>query len=114
MAPWLIPVLKHLPQIGAIISAAAPAFTHRKVDTAKVDASNNAAVLQQQIAELQTAVSDNAAHIKELAEQLQNTVQALEQITSAARPKFTRTLVFAAVVLSIIALGISLFVLLAR
>ena len=84
MATWLIPALKAvLPHIGTIISATAPAFT--KKGTAPT--TDQIHLLQQQISELQAAASQNATHVKELAEQLQNTVAALEQAASAATSK---------------------------
>jgi hypothetical protein len=89
MATWLIPALKAvLPHIGTIISAASPVFTKKKADTAP----NQTALLQQQITELQAAASQNTAHIKELASQLQSTVAALEQAAAAAETKLHRAL----------------------
>jgi len=84
MAAWLIPALKAvLPHVGTIISTAVPAFTKRQTAAA----ANQAHLLQQQIAELQSAASQNAAHIRELAEQLQTTVAALEAAASIAQRK---------------------------
>jgi hypothetical protein len=114
MATWLIPALKAvLPHIGTIISAASPVFTKKKADTA---APNQTALLQQQITELQAAASQNAAHIKELAAQLQSTVAALEQAAAAAEVKMHRTLLLclAAAVCSTIALCAVLLLILAR
>src|SRR2546428_11928001 len=80
MPAWLIPALKAvLPHIGTIISAAAPVFTRKNADAVA-------------ITELQSAVSQNAANIKELAEQLQSTVAAVEQAASIAEAKIRRTL----------------------
>ena len=113
MATWLIPALKAvLPHIGTIISAASPVFTKKKADTAP----NQTALLQQQITELQAAASQNAAHIKELAAQLQSTVAALEQAAAAAEVKMHRTLLLclAAAVCSTIALCAVLLLILAR
>jgi len=93
MAAWLIPALKAvLPHIGTIISTATPVFTKKQTE--------------QQISELQSAVSQNAANIKELAAQLQSTLAALEQaaLTAEANLKRTRALCIAAMVVSIIAL----------
>ena len=109
MAAWLIPALKAiLPHVGTIISAATPVFTKKKIDTA----ADQTALLQQQISELQSAVSQNAANIKELAAQLQSTVTALEQaaVTAQANLKRTRLLCVAAVALSLFALCAALFV----
>ena len=92
MAAWLIPALKAvLPHIGTIISAAGPVFTKKSGD------------VQQQVTELQSAVSQNAQNIKELAAQLETTVSAIEQ--SAKR---TTLLCIAAIVLSAVALIVSL------
>ena len=78
MAAWFIPALKAiLPHIGIILSAAVPVFTQKNADAAA-----NQTLLQQQIAELQSAVSQNTLHIKELAAQLQSTVAALEEAAS--------------------------------
>ena len=103
MAAWLIPALKAvLPHVGAIISAATPVFTKKKMDAA----ADKSALLQQQIGELQSAVSENAANIKELAAQLQTTVAAREQAVSTAEAdlKRTRLLCVAAIAVSVIAL----------
>ncbi|MDR4461781.1 MAG: hypothetical protein MRJ67_14895 [Nitrospirales bacterium] len=103
MATWLIPALKAvLPHIGAIISATAPAFT-KKGTTSTTDQIH---LLQQQISELQAAASQNATHVKELAEQLQRTVAAIEQAASVATSNQQRALQLslAAIVLSTISL----------
>ena len=108
MAPWLIPALKAvLPHVGTIISAASPVFTKKRSEAA-----DQSALLQQQISELQSAVSQNAANIKELAAQLQTTVAALEQaaLTAEANLKRMRMLCVAAVALSAVALCLAVFV----
>ncbi len=107
MAAWLIPALKAvLPHVGTIISAASPAFTRKKIDA------NQTLLLQQQIAELQSAASQNAEHIKELAEQLQNTVAALEHAASIAQAKLRRVFLacLVAAAVSVTALCVSLLV----
>lgn len=87
MAAWFIPALKAvLPHVGTIISAAAPAFTKKRL----AESANQPLLLQQQIAELQTAASQNAAHIKELAAQLKDTVAALEQAAALAEGRLRR------------------------
>ena len=113
MAAWLIPALKAvLPHIGTIISAATPVFTKKSIDAA----TNHNALLQKQISELQSAVSQNAANIKDLAAQLQNTVTALEQIASTAEANLKRVRRFsaAAIILSIAALCTALFIIVSR
>lgn len=112
MAAWLIPALKAvLPHVGAIISVATPVFTKKKVDV-MVDATADQ-TLQQQISELQTAASQNSAQIKELAEQLQSTVAAVEQAASVAEAKLRRVLSFC-VAATAVSLCLVLFLLLSR
>jgi len=109
MAAWFIPALKAaLPHIGIILSAAVPVFTKKNADAVA-----NQALLQQQIAELQSAASQNTAHIKELAAQLQSTVAALEEAASVTEAERRRVflLCVVAVILSAAALAISLYVL---
>jgi len=113
MPAWLIPALKAaLPHIAAIISAAAPVFTRKNADAV----ANQTLLLQQQITELQSAASQNAAHIKELAQQLQSTVAALEQAASIAETKLRRAIFVcvAATVLSTISLVIALVLVFGR
>src|SRR5229473_3606209 len=104
MPAWLLPALKAaLPHIGTIISAAAPVFTRKNADAVA-------------ITELQSAASQNAANIKELAEQLQSTVAAVEQAASIAEAKIRRTLFVcvAATVLATISLVIALVIVFGR
>jgi secreted trypsin-like serine protease len=111
---WLMPAVKAiLPYLSPIIAATLPVFSSRKGDEA---AANQASLVQQQITELQTATSQNAAHVKELAEQLRNTVAALEQGAEIAESRFRRTtaLCIAAIAVSVVALCISCIVLFGR
>jgi len=104
MPAWLLPALKAvLPHIATIISAAAPVFTRKNADAVA-------------ITELQSAVSQNSANIKELAEQLQSTVGALEQAASIAEAKLRRALLLCVVsaVLSIVSIGIALVLIFGR
>ncbi|MFN3544224.1 MAG: hypothetical protein ACK4UX_05165 [Thiobacillus sp.] len=113
MPTWLIPAVKAiLPLVSPIVSAALPVFTTRKVDDAAT-APNS--VLQQQIVELQTAASQNAIHVKELAEQLEKTVSALETAAALAEARFRRLVVLCVVacVLAGGAAALALFALLA-
>jgi len=99
MATWLIPALKAvLPHIGTIISATAPAFTKKGA----APTTDQTHLLQQQISELQGAASQNATHVKVLAEQLQRTVAAIEQAASVATSNQQRALQ-----LSLAAIGLS-------
>lgn len=109
MASWLIPALKAiLPHVGTIISATTPVFTKKRAE--------NAALLQQQIDELQAAASANAAHIRDLAEQLQGTVAALEQAAALAESRLRLIILVcaAAGVVSTGALAVALYALIAR
>lgn len=113
MAAWLAPALKVvLPHLGTIVSAVVPVFTRKKTDAA----TNQLQLLQDQIAELQSAVSQNAEYIKDLASQLQTTVSALEQTASIAEEKIRWAIWFsvAAVMLSIISLALALFLMFMR
>jgi hypothetical protein len=114
MAAWLVPAVQAiLPFVGQIVSSALPVFTTRKPD-APVEAPT--VILQKQITELQTAASQNALHVKELAEQLQKTVTALEEgaVVAEARFRQLRRLATAAFVLAVVAAGASLFALFLR
>jgi hypothetical protein len=67
----LIPVLKAvLPHLGAILSATSPAFSSRAADP--------------QIAELREIASRNAQHTRELAEQLERTITAIDDAARVA------------------------------
>jgi hypothetical protein len=107
MPGWFLPALKAvLPHVGTIISSAAPVFTKKSDATV----ANQTLLLQQQITELQAAASQNAAHVRELAEQLQTTVAALEQGATLAEGRLRRALVFcaAAIGVSTVALVLAL------
>lgn len=107
MAAWLIPAVKAiLPYLSPIIAATMPVFSSRKGGEA---AATQASLVQQQITELQSAASQNAAHVKELAEQLRNTVAALEQGALIAESRFRRTtaLCVVATAVSVVAICIS-------
>src|SRR5947208_10335940 len=86
MAGWLHAALRAvLPHVGDIIAAGKPAFTKREALPAA-----NQDLVQQQIAELQGAVSQQSSHIKELAAQLENTVNALEKAAGGRRAAAAR------------------------
>lgn len=113
MAVWLAPALKAiLPHLGTLVSAVAPAFTRKNADSA----ANQMQLLQDQVAELQSAASQNDAHIKELATQLQSTIATLEQAASTAdaRLRLALRLSVAAIVLSAISFATAAVLLLAR
>lgn len=112
MPSWLLPVVKMiLPHVGDIVAAAKPTFTKRKSGEVPEEPS---VLVSQQIAELQAAASQNATHIKELAEQLRLTVAALEQAAAIAEKRVRRIYLLAltAGAFSAVALGLSVYTLL--
>ena len=109
MASWLQAALKAvLPHVGDIVAAAKPAFTKKPV--AGQD------VVQQQIAELQNAVSQQSAHIKELAAQLANTIAAIEKAAQLAEERLRRVLIFTAVAaaVAVASLGVAFVAVITR
>lgn len=113
MPAWLIPVLKSvMPYVGTIVSAAAPVFTRKSTDAA----ANQTMLQQQQINELQAAASGNDAHIKALAMQMQNTVEALEKGASLAetRHQWIMALCILAIIMSATSLGAMWYLLVAK
>jgi hypothetical protein len=103
MAGWLLPAVKLiLPHVTEIVKVAKPAFTKLKAATTD----DEGGVVQKQIAELQASASQNATHIKELAEQLRLTVTALEQGAAEAekRMKRAQALAVTATVASVVSL----------
>lgn len=83
MPSWLLPAVRLiLPHVGNIVAAAKPVFTRRR-DTDR-------ATIQAQIAELQAAATENAALVKELAEQLQLTITAVEQTAAHTQERVRR------------------------
>ncbi len=102
MSWWMVLGKAVLPHVGTILDAAKPVFT-RKTAVAPGD---QAQLAQQQIAELQAAVSQNAANVRELAAQLQSTVAAIEQAAAAAEANLRRALLFSlsALVIAVLSL----------
>lgn len=83
MPGWVLPALKAvLPHVGTIVAAAKPVFSRRSA--------GDKPPLEEQIAELQGAITQNADHIKALAEQLRQTVTVLEQEAETTRDKLKR------------------------
>jgi len=112
MAAWFLPALKAvLPHVGTIISVAAPVFTKKSAEAA-----NQAQLVQQQIAELQTAAAQNAENLKALAEQLQVTVAALHQAAAIAEARLRRAFLLCLVAtgLSALTLAVALYLIFAR
>ena len=113
MAGWFQAALKAvLPHVDNIASANKPAFTHRPAEPA----ANQADLVQQQITELQSAVSQQSGHVKELAAQLESTVLALEQAAQISEARLRRVLLCTAlaVALAVAALGVAFVAVFAR
>ena len=111
MAGWLTAALKAvLPHVGDIVAATKPAFTKKPEPAANQD------LVQQQIAELQSAVSQQASHIKELAAQLANTIETLETAAQLAEARLRRVLIFTAVAaaVAVASLGVAFLAVMAR
>jgi hypothetical protein len=112
MAAWLVPALKAvLPHLGTIVSVAVPVFTKRGTAS-----SDQAQLLQQQIAELQVAATQNAANIKALAQEMQTAVGALHQAAAIAEARLRRAyaLCVAAVGVSAATFLLALYLIVAR
>jgi hypothetical protein len=108
MPAWLLPAVKLiLPHVGNIVAAAKPVFTKRKEVA-------DQSTMQKQITELQAAASENAALVKELAEQLQSTLTALEQAATVTQERVRRlyAISVAAMLVALVALFVAVFSLL--
>ena len=101
-----------LPHVGTIVAAAKPHFTKRK----EAEAADATGVMQQQIAELQAAATQNAALVQELARQLQLTVKAVEEAAAVAQQRAKRLYAISVVsiVIAVAALSVSIAALLTR
>jgi hypothetical protein len=100
--PWLVVGKLILNNLDSIIGVVRPAFTRKKADTLAAETE----LLNQQIAELQTAASNNAEQIKELAAQLKELVASLAQgATEAATERAAiRRLAYVALAASAVAI----------
>jgi septal ring factor EnvC (AmiA/AmiB activator) len=78
--PWLTVGKLVLANLDTILNVVRPAFTRKKLD----EAQDRTALLNQQIAELQTAAASNAEQVKQLAAQLKEVVAALAQSAAEA------------------------------
>jgi hypothetical protein len=107
MAGWVLPALKAiLPHVGTIVEAAKPVFRR---STASGETRQT---VEEQIAELQLAITQNADHITALAEQLHKTVAVLEEGVKTSRQKLMRLYVLSgtAIAISVISLGIAVYI----
>jgi antirestriction protein ArdC len=103
--PWLTVGRLVLTNLDTIIGVVKPAFTRKKVEAV----ANQAEIVSQQIAELQSAVATNVEQIKELAEQLKNVVTALDdaaRVVAVERAR-TRRFALAAIGVSIVSIAVA-------
>lgn len=103
MAAWMIPALKAiLPHVGLIIETAKPVFSRKT-------AGGDRQTPEEQLAEVQAAITNNADYIKALAEQLQQTVKVLEHQAEVvdARLKRAYRLCGVALAVSLLAIGVA-------
>lgn len=102
MAAWLPAVKVILPYLTQIVAAAIPAFTKKptKDDTGEV--------IQNQISELQIAVTNNSEALKILASQLQQVISGIDSGSAKAEKEIQtiKWLSISAIVLSVIAIAL--------
>lgn len=72
MAAWIPVVKSAMPYVVQVLSIAIPAFTSRSANREVKD------IVPEQIAELQTAVTQNAESVKILAEQLKGSMEGVD------------------------------------
>jgi len=110
MAGWIPVVKAAIPHIAQIVSVALPMFT------ARTENADREALTARQIEELQTAATQNAASVHELATQLQATLVGLESAAAdlQAQVKRQRRLTVVALGLALVALALGVFILATR
>ena len=96
--PWLTVGSLVLANLDKIMAVVRPAFTRRQIETLDTQAE----LLNQQIAELQSAASSNSEQVKQLAAQLKDLVTALDRAAIVAANDYARSRR-----LSWVALGVS-------
>ncbi len=103
--PWLAVGKLVLGNLDTIIGVVKPAFTRKKVDALP----SQTDLLNQQIAELQAAASNNAEQIKQLAAQVKEVVAALAQAATeaAAQRAAAKRWSYVAVTMSVVAVLVS-------
>jgi hypothetical protein len=103
--PWLAVGSLVLSNLDKIMGVVKPGFTRKKVEVGSAQFD----LLNQQIAELQSAASTNAEQIRDLAAQLKEVVAALAQAAAeaAAHRASTRRWAYAAITISSVAILLS-------
>lgn len=109
--PWLVVGQLVLGNLDKIIGVVRPAFTRRKAESP-----SQLELVNQQIAELQTAAANNAEQTAALARQLKEVVGALEQAgqEAATQRAMLRRLAIVATVVAVAALGVAIAALVLR
>ena len=110
--PWLAVGSLVLTNLDKILGVVKPGFTRKKVEVASAQFD----LLNQQIAELQSAASTNAEQIRDLAAQVKEVVAALAQAATeaAAHRASTRRWAYAAIAISSVAILLSAGLFVAR
>lgn len=109
MAAHLLPFIKAVaPYIAQVATIALPAFTSKTAEETRSEA-----IVAKQIAELQTAVTQNAQSVHILAEKLQQTIEGLEATAEDARAQAEtyKTALFFSIGFSVVSLGLSIYLL---
>lgn len=109
--PWLVVGQLVLGNLDKIIGVVKPAFTRRQAESP-----SQLALVNQQIAELQTAAAFNAEQTAALARQLKDVVGALEQagLEAAAQRAALRKLAIIATAIGVLALVVAAAALILR
>ena len=109
MVAWA-PILSALPLVIEVIKQAKPVFTSSK------DSKSDTEVITTQITELQSAVTQNAESLIELATQLKTTIEGIESGASNIQNsiKNQKRLIVLSFVVSLISLGVALWAILSN
>ncbi len=110
MVAWLPALKVSLPYITQIVTAAIPMFTSKPKNA------DSAALVPQQIEELQVAVVENAENVKGLATQMQNNLESLSSGASDLQReiKLIKRLIVMALTLSIIGLSLAVWMVISK
>jgi hypothetical protein len=110
MVAWLPALKVSLPYITQIVTAAIPMFTSKPKNA------DSAALVPQQIEELQVAVVENAENVKGLATQMQNNLESLSSGASDLQGeiRLIKRLIVMALTLSIIGLSLAVWMVISK
>lgn len=114
MAVQILPIVKAVaPYVADIAKIAIPIFTSKKTPAAPEELKPDP-VITQQIEELQQAASQNAQSVKAIAENLQKTIEKIEDAAQEADKKIStyKTLVILSFGFSILSLSVCIYLIL--